>query len=177
MRKNQNLPFFIAAVGLFILFKFGYTLADTSDLFFLLQPTDFLVGLLTGSSSVYLSNQGFFHENINIVIDKSCSGFNFWLISFLVFSYISIKNMTGFKHKFLMLPASLITAYGFTIFVNSSRIFVSIIVQSQTKVNFFNHQALIHEVIGISTNLSFLILAYLLLGKLFSQKRNHAKLT
>src|SRR5690606_40562495 len=54
--------------------------------------------------------------------------------------------------KILMLPTSLFVAYVLTIFVNTSRIFASILVQSQTKSVFFNHQHIIHEAIGITTD-------------------------
>lgn len=42
--------------GLFILLKFGFTLADNGDLAFLLLPVNGIVGFLTGSSAVYLPN-------------------------------------------------------------------------------------------------------------------------
>ena len=165
----------MTAVGLFILLKFGFTLADNNDLTFLLKPTDKLVGLLTGSQSVYISDNGYFHEHLNIIIDKSCSGFNFWILCFLLFTYLTVKHIDKSTHKFLTIPTALFVAYVLTIFVNTSRIFVSIVVQSQTKSIFLNHQDILHEAIGITTNLTFLVLAYVLIEKFLTHKRYNAK--
>ena len=155
--------------------KFGFTLADNNHLTFLIKPTDKLVGLLTGSQSVYLSDNGYFHEHLNIIIDKSCSGFNFWILCFLLFTYLTVKHIDNSIHKFLTIPTALFVAYVLTIFVNTSRIFVSIVVQSQTKIFFLNNQQIIHEAIGITTNLTFLILAYVIIEKFLTLKRYNAK--
>jgi len=163
MPINKNLPYLLTAVGLFIVLKFVFTLAGNDELLFLIQPTNVVVGLLTNSTSVYLSDHGFFHEDLNIIIDKSCSGFNFWILSFLLFTYLTVKHFERPLSKSLSIPISLIVAYLFTLFVNTSRIFVSIVVQQQTK-SLFNNQRIIHEGVGIITNLTFLILAYIIMN-------------
>ena len=155
--------------------KFGYTLADNNNLNFLLKPTDKLVGLLTGSHSVYLSESGYNHEHLNIIIDKSCSGFNFWILCFLLLTYLTIKYFDKTLNKILTIPTALIGVYLLTIFVNTSRIFASIVVQTHTKNILLNHQHIIHEAIGIITNLTFLILAYILIEKLLIYKQHNAK--
>jgi len=148
--------------------------ADTDDLAFLLKPTAKLVGLLTGSPAVYLADSGYYFEKPNILIEKSCSGFHFWILCFLVFSYLFIKYLNRHIHKILLLPAALILSYLLTLFSNASRIFASIIVRNQTMNIFPDKQYLIHEIVGIVTNLSFLILSYYLIEKLLKH-RNHAK--
>ena len=173
MQINKNIPYYLTAVGLFILLKFGYTVADNNDLAFLLKPTDKLVGVLTGSRSIYLANDGYYYEKLNILIEKSCSGFNFWLLCFLLFTYLLLKYLDKPLHKIIAIPTALLTAYLLTIFSNTSRIFASIIVQNQTK-NFImpNRQHYVHEAVGIITTLSFLVLAYYLLEKLLIYKYN-----
>ena len=175
MQTNKNILYYLTAVGLFILLKFGYTLADNSDLTFLIKPTDKLVGLLTGSHSIYLSESGYYNEHLNIIIDKSCSGFNFWILCFLLFTYLTVKYSDKTLNKILTIPTALIGAYLLTIFVNTSRIFASIVLQTQTKNIILNHQHILHEAIGIITNLTFLILAYVLIEKLLIHKRPNAK--
>lgn len=175
MQTNKNIPYYLTTVGFFILLKFGFTLADNNDLAFLLKPTDKLVGLLTGSDSIYLSDSGYFHEHLNIIIDKSCSGFNFWILSFLLFTYLSVKHFDKTLSKILTIPTALFGAFLLTIFVNTSRIFASIVVQTQTKSILLNQQHIVHEAIGIITNLTFLILAYILIEKLLIHKRYNAK--
>ena len=158
-----------------MLLKFGYTLADNNDLTFLLKPTDKLVGLLAGSQSIYLSENGYLHEHLNIIIDKSCSGFNFWILSFLLFTYLTVKHFDKTLSKILTIPTALIGAYLLTIFVNTSRVFASIFVQTHTKRILPNQQHIVHEAIGIITNLTFLILAYVLIEKLLIHKPYNAK--
>jgi exosortase K len=175
VQTNKNIPYYLITVGLFILLKIGFTVADNNDLTFLINPTDKLVGILTGSHSVYLSDSGYFHENLNIIIDKSCSGFNFWILCFLLFTYLTVNCFDKPLHKFTTIPTALIGAYLLTIFVNTSRIFASIVVQTQTKNILMNHQQILHEAIGVITNLTFLILAYILLEKLLIHKRPNAK--
>ena len=48
-------------------------------------------------------------------------------------------------------------------------------VPTQTKNILLNHQHILHEAIGISTNLTFLILAYVLIEKLLIHKRPNEK--
>lgn len=175
VKTNKNIPYFLIAVGLFILLKISFTVADNNDLIFLLKPTNMIVGLLTGSDSTYLSDNGYYHDKLNILIDKSCSGFNFWILCFLLFAYLTIKYFDNPLHKIQAIPIALFGAYLLTIFVNTSRIFVSVTIQAQTKHIFMNQQHLIHEAIGIITNLTFLILAYFLIEKLLIHKRHNAK--
>lgn len=175
MNKNKNIPYYLVAVGLFVLLKIGFSFADNYDLAFLLKPTDKLVGLVFGSQSVFLADHEFFHEKINIVIEKSCSGFNFLILSFVLFVYLGLKYFDKHLHKILTIPTALLCAYLFTVFVNASRIIASIVVRNQTIGIFPEKQPLIHEIVGITTNFSFLVLAYYLTEK-FLKHRKHAKL-
>jgi len=175
VQANNNIPYYLTAAGIFILLKFAFTLADNNDLTFLLKPTDRLVGLLTGSYSVYLADNGFYNDKLNILIDKSCSGFNFWILCFVTFTYLGIKHLDKAIHKVLTIPIALFCAYLLTIFVNTSRIFVSVVVQNQTKILFTNQQHLIHEAVGIITNLSFLVLTYYIIEKILIHRQHNAK--
>lgn len=175
--KNKDILYYLVAFGVFISMKFGFTIADDTDMLFLLKPTDKLIGFLMGSTSVYLESEGYYHSNLNIYIGKSCSGFNFWGLSFLTFSYLVVNVLNKSIHKILSIPVALIVTYLVTIFVNTSRIYASIVVQNQTKNNFLNQQGVIHESVGIITNLTFLILFYILIEKLTKNKYCYEKLT
>jgi exosortase K len=138
-----------------------------------LKPTDKLVGLLIGSQSVYLADGGFFHEKINIVIEKSCSGFNFWVVCFLAFAYLGLKYFDRHLHKTLTIPTALFCAYLLAILANASRIVASIVVRNQTIGIFPDNQPLIHEIVGIATYFTFLVEVYFLIEK-FLKHKNHA---
>ncbi len=85
-----------------------------------------------------------------------------------------MNHITKAKHKIFAVPTALFLSYLLTIFVNSSRIYASIIIQEQTKFIQIN-QDYLHEAIGITTNLLFLILAYYLTEKFLIYKQYNAK--
>ena len=176
LKMIKNIPYYSVAILLFVALKFGYTFADSNDLAFLLKPTAKLVELLTGSHAVYLEDRGYYYEIPNIMIEKSCSGFHFWILCFLVFSYLGLKYFQKPLHKILTLPTAMLLGYLLTVFSNTSRIFASIMVRNSTIIFFPEKQYLLHEIVGIITNLSFLILAYYLIEK-FLKHRYYEKHT
>lgn len=176
MKANKNQPFYIASGVIFIALKYRFSIAGTDDLYFLLNPINSIVGFLTGLRSSYLPGLGFFYPQLDMVIDKSCSGFNFWLLCFLMLTVLSLKYFYAPKHKVLAILASFAGAYFLTIMVNSSRIFASIIIQGK-HFSMFPYQNVMHETIGIVTNLSFLILIYLTVEQLLKNMRSYAKPT
>jgi exosortase K len=175
MNPDKNTACYLVCAVIFILLKAGFTFAGNGDLAFLLKPTAKIVGLLTGMHSVYIPAAGYFFSGLNIVIDKSCSGFNFWILCFLVFSYLAVRRFSKPLQKTLSIAASLICAYLLTIFANASRIFTSVIVQNQTKDFFQNQQRLIHEAVGIIVYLSLLIFACCLIEKKLKHRKSDAK--
>ena len=177
MISNKNIPYYIASFILFIVFKFGYTFADTEDLVFLLKPTNKIVEFLTGIQSSFSQDAGYYYEQLNIIIDKSCSGFNFWLVCFLMLTFLFLKYTNTHRQKISVLCVSIIGAYIVTIGVNSARIFTSIILQNQDISTLYIEQKVLHQTIGIVTNVSFLVLIYILTERLLTNKASDAKLT
>lgn len=94
----------------------------------------------------------------------------------LTFLFLKYADKTILK--FLTIPIALIASYFFTIFVNASRIFVSIIMQQQAN-NFLPDipHLILHELVGVITNLTFLILIYIVSEKFLTNKYQNAKLT
>ena len=90
-----------------------------------------------------------------------------------MFAIVAFNNINLIKQKIVIIPAALVLAYVITIFVNASRIFVSIVLQDQAK-HFLPQKSIVivHETIGIVTNLSFLIVIYILLERLL-KKQNY----
>jgi len=177
MIQNKNLPYYITAIILFVLLKLVYIIADTFDLSFLIIPTNKIVGLLTGTSSLYVKGNGFYFENLNIVIDKSCSGFNFMLLCFLMLTFLSLKYFNKTIEKNAVIILSLTAAYIVTVFVNALRIFAAIIVQTHAdKMLAKRPHYFLHESVGIITNLTFLILIYLIAEKMLNNRYTNEKL-
>ena len=178
MKLHKNIEYYVVTVLIFILLKLGFKYADQEDVIFLLKPTDMLINLITGSSSIYIETQGYYHEQLNIIVDKSCAGFNFWILSFTMITFLFLKYTRSHLQKIVSILIALISAFFLTLLVNTSRIFVSIITQSKLS-DILNLKAnIIHEGIGIIINLSFLILTYLIIEKFINtyNKKDHAKI-
>ncbi len=158
---KKNIPYYFITIAVFIAFKLFYTQAENNSLRFLLKPTDKLVAFMTNSKSQYLSESGYFHKELNIIIDKSCSGFNFWMVSFLMLTFLGFKFIFKRTNRLLIIPIVLAISYAFTILVNTSRILFSIMVTT-AQVQFTEKKfSWLHQAEGIFMYLSFLILIYL----------------
>ncbi len=167
---NKNTLYYLIAIGLFILLKIWIGTFDNDQLQFLLKPTDKVFGLVTGTISDYNSESGYFYDKLNVVIDNSCSGYNFLLLCFVMLYFQVVRFAKQIKFKLLLLPASLCFAYILTIFINSSRIIISVVIQN-AKFDFLTLEPhIIHESIGVVTYLSFLLITYFLTDRILNKK-------
>lgn len=171
-RNHTILIFYLIGIIIFLLAKWWYKTAGNDEIYFLLWPVDHFVQLFSGTPSTYNTIQGFFFSNLNITIDKSCSGFNFWMIAFLVFYYSLVNNAHHLKTQLLTLPISLLLAYISTLIANSARILSLLIIEQ--KLQLINQS--LHQGVGAFIYLSFLVIFYLILNYLLNHKAN-AKLT
>lgn len=130
-----------------------------------------MVGIVSGAKSVYLPGIGYYFEQLNVVINKSCSGYNFWLLCFLMLSGVALNYYHSVFKKIVVLASSLILGYLFTVLVNSCRIITSIAVSNFNSILLFDKQ-LVHQITGVTTNLSFLIIIYLSVNHLLIKKHN-----
>jgi exosortase K len=158
---NKQLPYYVASILFFVFMKFWYTSSQAQQLSFLLKPINALFSLAMGAPYINNSNGSFSYPNLGILIDKSCAGFNFWLLSFmmLLFLFYSYANHKGHRWGYLFL--SLAISYIATILVNTSRIVASVKIQRLPIAFVQQHAHIVHESIGVITNLTFLILLYI----------------
>lgn len=175
--ERKNMAFYLGAIFIFVVLKFLYSNFNTAELFVLLKPTTVFIDVLTGAESIYMEDKGFFYESLNIIINKSCSGYHFLGLCFVMLSFLSIKYFDSNLQKTMILVFAFLGAYIITIFVNSSRIIASLFFQKNLFHATDNLQGIVHESIGLITNLSFLILTYLIVEKILIHKKNNAKLT
>lgn len=160
MKSLHPIPYYIIAFALFILLKFIYASANNNDVFFLTKPLDSIISFVLDSESTYYQNTGFYHKAMHITIDKSCSGFNFLLLAFLITYFSSLKILKSNVLKIIGIPLALFMAYVFTLFVNASRILTSILIQNKTNLNY----SWLHEAQGTFIYVSFLIILYLFIN-------------
>jgi exosortase K len=171
MKNNHK---YIFVIILFIGLKLLFSKASTIDLVFLLKPTDTLVSLISSSSGIWTEN-GYFHQDLNILINKSCSGYNFWLIGFIMLSFLSIQKEFQFSYS---IPIILLLTYLFSILVNSSRIVILMRLEYTLQQNLNLHLNWLHQAGGAFIYLLFLIISYLSFDYLTSiSKATHEKLS
>ncbi|TGE14186.1 exosortase K [Hymenobacter elongatus] len=160
MSPASRLPLYVAFAAAFLLLKLSYAQATTTDLLWLLRPTDTLVGAVLGSGSSFEPVRGFVHSGLRITIDKSCSGFNFWLLCSGLLLTVGLRYLGPGKARsgwwLLALP---VLGYGLTVLVNASRILVAVGLQRAIPT-LARRYAWLHEAEGVLVYLFFLLLIY-----------------
>lgn len=177
MKINTNSIYYLFIAIVFLALKTFYTAASTDNLYFILYPTNFCIELISGSTAFYTNENGFFYSNLNFVINKSCSGFNFWIISFVMLSFLGLSVLKKNKERITLLFSVFIISYLSTLFVNASRIAVAILTSGIAPDNTKDFPWL-HQAEGIFIYLSFLIILYLTSKKTLTLLQlNNEKLT
>ncbi|HMQ61740.1 MAG TPA: exosortase K [Flavilitoribacter sp.] len=171
----RNLLYYLSVGAVIFLLKWSYSVAGTGDLQVLIRPVAALVSLITGAGGEY-GDSGVYYEQLNIVIDKSCSGFNFLILCYGMLAVLAIPSLNGTRAKMLAVILPLPGAWLLTVLVNSARILSAYFVH-QLSGAFWEHPAIwLHQAIGAFIYLFFLMLIYagadFLIHKL---TRGHAK--
>lgn len=159
---------------IFACLRFAFSFLDTEMMQFLLMPTNKLIEVIVGSNGEYIDGVGYFHSQLNIVINKSCSGYNFWLIGFLMASFVLIKSQ---KINFLLtIPLALVISYMVTILANVSRIAGYILLMKGKLPQYIDpNDTWLHQMEGIFVYLSFLILFFLTLNYTITKIKENEK--
>ncbi len=173
---KKNVIYMLIGFGLFVALKFIYSYLDTNQLLFLLKPTNMGVSAFTGAVSVFKDGVGYFYPQLNIVINKSCSGYTFWLICFLMTTFVLIQ--TDKIRKLLTIPIALVLSFLVTILANISRICGYIWLMKRGVAERFDaDNTWLHESEGIFVYLSFLIIFYFILNTIINKKTKHEEFT
>lgn len=173
--KNK-ISFLILNIGIFIGLKYLYQYFDNNHLIFLLAPSNFAIELFTGQQANYSIDMGYYYQMLNITIEKSCSGYTFMLIAFMLTVY-TLLSQGIIKLKLLITPIALTIAYIVTILANISRIASSIILKESDIASLLGiSYAQVHLAGGVFIYLIFLTTLYFLLSYSFTKNNlNHEK--
>ena len=156
----RNLPYYPAIGAIIFLLKWSYTTAGPGDLQVLIRPVAGLVSLITGAAGEY-GEKGCYYAHLNIVIDKSCSGFNFLILCYGMLASLAIPSVSGVRAKMLAVILALPGALLLTVLVNSARI-LSVYFVQQLSGAFREHPATwLHQAAGAFIYLFFLMLIYI----------------
>ena len=162
-------------ITLFLFLKYAHRLATTADLHFLIRPINAVIEFVTGTAAVLLTDHSYFNESLNIIIDKSCSGANLGLIAFLMFCYLGFSLFTKTSIRFLVLPLALVLGYILTIIANCFRIITVLQLQHILVDQLPLSEQLVHQFIGITTNITILIITYTIVAKQLTKSLSNEK--
>ncbi len=119
--------YFLAFLSIAII-KYRYSSVDVELLVWILRPTAWWAGILTGDPFPWHAGRGYVSHSYQFVIANTCSGIQFMMIviAALVFGYV---HQTGSLRKGLgWTVGSIAFSYVFTIFVNGVRIACAIFI-------------------------------------------------
>ena len=162
--QKKYILFIITAI-IFIVLKLSFRLMDNDDLQFLLYPTNRIIEIVSGSKGIYAMETGYWHSGLNMLIDKSCSGFNFFLISFLMFVY-TFSRINDLKFYWII-PIAVVSAYLLTICANVSRILIYLVLMKQNiPARMDTENIWLHRAEGILVYVSLLIISFVVINRI-----------
>lgn len=150
--------------------KLFYNYANFTNLNWLIKPTAHLTGLFLNQTFEYNMEYGYYFPGENMVINKSCSGLVFFIISICtaIFAFAPKINGKYFPIAYVLL---ILSAYLLTILVNSSRILID---QNTKKILGINTSGALHETTGVFVYLIFLVCFYLIINQIIKPTRNES---
>ena len=168
----MNILILIIIGAAFIGLKFWYASAGTDSLAFLLDTTAAVVRLVTGCTSRFIEGQGHYFSQLDMIISKPCSGFNFLLLCSLMLSIHTFISMDRTIWKIASISLVPLLSLAITILANASRICCSVLLGPLMESQRFSAET-IHESIGVFCYLAFLISSFLITDKLISKISNN----
>lgn len=171
MTKLKLLYLFIGLL-VFAFLKYLYSILDISQLNFLLLPTSFGTSVFLGDTYQYSDSMGYYLPVHNILIDKSCSGYTFFLICLLVSWFAIVRRLESLKAYIILLL--ILVSYIVTLFANVSRITTFVyLTEIKPASNMFFGKPWFHEAEGIFVYFVSLVLFYFFLEYLLKKSNNH----
>jgi len=157
---------FIALIAL----KLMHQQASVDDLQFLLQPVVQALSWSRPDIFTYLPGVGFVNANQSVIIDKGCSGLNFWVIACALGIFTVIPSMLSIRLKILAYLGLWVLAWAVTLLANTARINIALWYQQHSLPQPMMSPAGLHEAIGVVSYVVFLILYYVFLVYSIRQK-------
>ena len=144
--------------------KYHYSTAAPDQLRWILAPTTFLVGLVSGKSFAFESYTGYMSSDHTFVIAAPCAGVNFLITAFLMLTLRRLWRDRFHAGDWHFIPLAAVTAYGATLIANTARIWLAL---SDLELNWLtaNQQ---HRLEGIVVYFGFLLLLFLVTDRLHS---------
>ncbi|HYG39711.1 MAG TPA: exosortase K [Cytophagales bacterium] len=168
-----NLFFYTAILLIAFLLKTFFSRATPDDLNFILYPTTSAVNAITGNSFEFISGTGYVMEGTLVVINKTCSGGNFFIIAFSMAAFMGVAAFSHFRDKAILLVGSLLSSFILTVTVNGFRISLAIFLLNRFPSSNLISSGLSHQLQGVLFYFSFLLGYYLSVKWLLERLSGH----
>lgn len=163
--KNNIALHIIYLLLFYLICSYNYQSLTFENLLFLIKPVNTIFVFFVKTEPIYKSGSAYYYESLNIVINKSCSGFIFFITSYVIIYSIILKYEKRILIQKCNFALTLLLSYLATIYFNSARIIISYL--AQNTANYFlpnRPHHLIHEVTGqIVYIISYFIIIYILI--------------
>lgn len=156
--------FALTFLGLALL-KWHYQQATVDDVLFLLTPVVHWLSWSSGDGFAYVPSVGFVNASMSVIIDKGCSGLNFWVIATALGVFTVIPASPSLRLKLMTLVALWALAWGVTLVANFARISIALWLHQHAAQLPLTAPTWLHEAIGVASYLIFLMIYHTLLVK------------
>lgn len=154
----------VVLLGFVVLAKLWLRQASLEHHFFLLTPLVWTIELFVHEKAVFVPSEGFFFRANDFIIDQSCAGANFFIISAAMLLYFVLFQYN--KPTYLLVLLSLWAAYFLTYLANTSRIIIAVFIANAPLFPATPNHQWFHQLQGSFVYLLFLILGYLFVSYL-----------
>ncbi len=141
--------------------KWWYRTTSVDELAFLLKPVAGIIGLLSGEEWHWVGGTGALFPGAHVLIDRSCSGINFLVITAATFAFLLLKRPDAGCSRPLLAVLSVGGAIALTVLANSGRILAMLWLQRAG----IHLAPTAHEAVGAFFFLAALLLASLALDR------------
>src|SRR5690606_16105411 len=142
--------------------KFVYSVADVTDLRWILAPTTLFVELVTGERFWFESYVGYMNDERSFLIADSCSGVNFLIMAFLTLCLMKLRQGLIRNVSWVFIPAALAAAYLSTVVANTVRITIAMRLHRMSSDMIWLNPEQLHRLEGIFIYFGFLVLIFML---------------
>jgi len=173
---DKYLIYAAAAVGA-IAFYLWFQGAPADQPLFFLAPVAWLSGALSGLPVAFQAGLGYWGYTVTglrIIIERSCSGGNFFVICFTLLAFTQVGRVKGTPMRLAVAVGALAASYVFTVLASSLRIAATVILL-EAGLGF--DPVLVHNIMGILTYVSVICLCYLVAQGLVSMLQNSRMVT
>jgi exosortase K len=137
-----------------------YADAGADDLWWILNPTARLVGIMTGTAFAVAPGEGYISRERLFLIEKSCAGINFMIAAFAMSTFALLHRVGSCSSGARVLGVSLLAGYSTTVLVNAARITIALWRAAHPLPLSTLTPAQVHRLEGITVYFGGLVLLY-----------------